>query len=109
MNGSGASLYIYILVMALTTYFIRMIPLTLIRGKIRSRLIRSFLYYVPYVTLGAMTVPAIFYATSHPVSGAAGFVTALVLAYRKKSLLFVAAAASLAVFLVELIPGIGPM
>ena len=96
----SGNIYIYMLVMALVTYLIRMIPLTFIRGRIKSRTLRSFLYYVPYVTLGAMTVPSVFFATHSLVSAAAGFLTALFLAYKNKSLL------SVAVFLVELIPGI---
>ena len=103
----SGNIYIYILVMALVTYLIRMIPMTLIRGKIKNRTLRSFLYYVPYVTLGAMTVPSVFYATQSMISAAAGFVTALVLSYKNRSLLTVAAGACAVVFLVELIPGIG--
>ena len=101
----SGNIYIYILVMALVTYLIRMIPITFIRGKIKNRTLRSFLYYVPYVTLGAMTVPAVFSATASTISAVCGFVTALILSYKKKSLLVVAAGACLAVFLVELIPG----
>ena len=100
------NIYIYILVMALTTYIIRAIPLTFIRGKIKSRCIRSFLYYVPFVTLGAMTVPAIFSSTGSIISALAGFIVALFLAYKEKSLLTVAAGACLTVFLIELIPNL---
>ena len=67
------SVYGYILIMALVTYLIRMLPLTLIRKRIRSRFLQSFLYYVPYVTLTVMTFPAILSATGSPWSGAAGF------------------------------------
>jgi len=63
------NMYIYIAVMGLTTYAIRALPLTLIRGKIKNRFIRSFLYYVPYVTLAVMTFPAIYQATLSPVAG----------------------------------------
>ena len=97
------SIYVYILVMALVTYAVRALPLALIRVKIENRTLRSFLYYIPYVALAAMTVPAIFYATQHRLSALAGFVTALVLSLKKQSLLVVAAAACAAVFLVELI------
>ena len=102
----SGNIYLYILTTALVTYLIRMVPLTLIRGKIKNRTLRSFLYYVPYVTLGAMTVPSVFYATQSRISAAAGFCTALLLAYKKKSLLTVAAGACIVVFLVELIPGV---
>lgn len=95
--------YIYILVMALVTFLIRALPLTLIRQEIKSPFIKSFLYYVPYVTLSAMTVPAIFTATGSLYSAAAGFVTALILAFFRKSLLTVAAGACVVVYIIELI------
>ncbi len=99
----GGNIYFYIAVMAGVTFLIRALPLTLIRREIRSPFIRSFLYYVPYVTLSAMTVPAIFSATKSPVSAAAGLAAALILGFRRKSLLTVAAGACIAVFLTELI------
>lgn len=99
MNGN---LYRYILVMAGVTYFIRVLPLTLIRKPIKNRFIRSFLYYVPYVTLSVMTFPSILTATSSIYSGAAGLIAALVLAFFGASLLNVAAGACGIVFLLEL-------
>ena len=93
----------YILVMAGVTYLIRMLPLTLIRRQIRSPFIRSFLYYVPYVTLSVMTFPAILSATGTPVSAAVGLVLAAGLALRGCSLFTVACAACAAVFLAEMI------
>ena len=98
MKAMENNVYIYILVMALVTFLIRALPLTLIRREIRNPFIRSFLYYVPYVTLSAMTVPAIFTATKSVYSAAAGFLTALVLAFMRKGLLTVAAGACIAVF-----------
>ena len=95
--------FAYLLVMAGITYLIRMIPLVLVKEKIKNRYILSFLYYIPYAVLSAMTVPAIFYATSSPVSASVGFAAALVLAYFGKSLLTVAACSSAAVFAAELI------
>lgn len=95
------NLYVYILVMALTTYLIRMLPLVFTRKEITSRFVKSFLYYVPYACLAAMTFPAILTSTSSVISAGVGFVTALVLAYREKSLLTVALFACGAVFLVE--------
>ena len=83
-------IYGYIFVMAGVTYLIRMLPLTLIQKKITNIYIRSFLYYIPYACLTAMTFPAILYATKSPVSGAAGLLTAVILALRKKSLITVA-------------------
>lgn len=76
--------YLYIAVMAIVTYLIRMLPLTLIKKEIKNPFIRSFLYYVPYVTLSVMTFPAIIYATASPVSGAAALAVALFFAYKRK-------------------------
>ena len=94
-------IYGYISVLASVTYLIRMLPLTLIQKKITNIYIRSFLYYIPYACLTAMTFPAILYATRSPVSGAAGFLTAVILALRKKSLITVAGFACIGVFLTE--------
>lgn len=95
------SITLYILVMAVVTYLIRMLPLVLARKEITSPFVKSFLYYVPFACLAAMTFPAILSATASIVSAAAGFVVALIAAYREKSLLTVALLACLAVFLVE--------
>lgn len=92
---------ISMLVMALMTYVIRMLPMAIFRKKIRNRRIQSFLYYVPYAVLSAMTFPAIFSSTGSQISAAAGCVTAIVLAYMKKGLLTVAVGAALVVFLVQ--------
>ena len=94
---------IYILVMAGVTYLIRMLPLTLVRGKIESPFVKSFIFYVPYAVLSAMTIPAIFYSTSSLASAIAGLVVAIVLAFIGKSLLTVALSACASVFIVELI------
>ncbi len=96
------SIYLYIFLMALVTYLIRMLPLTLIRREIKSSFIKSFLYYVPYVTLATMTFPAILTATGSIWSGAAGFLVALILAYKGRSLIQVSMLACVCVFLVEL-------
>ena len=89
------NIYIYILVMAAVTYLIRMLPLALAKNEIRSPFIKSFLYYVPYACLAAMK------ATDSIISGAAGFLVALIAAYKEKSLLTVALLACAAVFIVE--------
>ena len=94
-------IYGYIFVMAGVTYLIRMLPLTLIQKKITNIYIRSFLYYIRYACVTALRFPAILYATRSPVSGAAGFLTAVILALRKKSLITVAGFACIAVFIVE--------
>lgn len=95
------SIYLYILAMAVTTYLIRMLPLTVFRKPIRSRFLRSFLHYVPYACLTAMTFPAILTSTDTTISGAAALIVAVVLAYRNKSLLTVSLAASAAVIITE--------
>ena len=95
--------YIYIGVMALVTYLIRVLPLTLIRREIKNVTLRSFLYYVPYVTLSVMTFPAIMEATGSPWSGLAGFVAAVVLAWKGFSLPSVSVAACVLVFVIELV------
>ena len=94
----------YILVMALTTYLVRMLPFTLFRKQITSRFAKSFFYYIPYAVLAAMTVPAIFYSTGTILSAAAGMLVAVVLAYLNKPLILVALAACLAAFGVGFIP-----
>ena len=95
------NLYVYILVMALTTYLIRMLPLTLFQKEIKSRFLRSFLAYVPCACLSAMTFPAILYATNSVFSGLAGLVVAVLLAFFGKSLVTVAACSCAAVFVSE--------
>lgn len=95
------NVYIYILVMAAVTYLIRMLPLVLSKKEITSPFVKSFLFYVPYACLAAMTFPTILTATSSVISAAVGFAVALIAAYREKSLLTVALQACLAVFLVE--------
>ena len=80
----------YIAVMAGVTYLIRMLPLTVFQKKIKNRFIRSFLYYIPYAVLGAMTFPAILYSTGSVYSALAGLAVAMILAFLEKSLLTVA-------------------
>lgn len=90
-----------ILVMMAVSWLPRMLPLALVRKRIENPLFRSFLYYVPYAVLAAMTIPAIFSATASVWSATAGLAAALVLGWRGRSLLTVAIGASSAVFLVE--------
>lgn len=96
------NVWIYIFIMALVTYLIRVLPLTLIRKKIKNKTIRSFLYYVPYVTLSVMTFPAILTATNSPVAGMAALVVGIVLAWLGLGLLPVSVSACVIVFLTEL-------
>lgn len=92
--------------MAGVTYLIRMLPLVLIKREITNPFIKSFLYYVPYASLAAMTFPAILMATESVISGAAGFAAALLAAYKEKSLLTVAVCACVAVFVAERLLGL---
>ena len=91
----------YVFVMALVTYLIRMIPLTFFQKEIKSTFVKSFLFYVPYAVLGAMTFPAIFTSGGELVPSLAGTIVALVLAYRGKGLLTVAVAACVVVYLIS--------
>ena len=91
------NIYVYIFTMALTTYLIRVLPLTIFRKPIRS----SFLHYVPYACLTAMTFPAILSSTASIISGAAALIVAILLAYRGKSLIVVAVSSSAAVLIAE--------
>lgn len=102
------NIYVYIFTMALTTYLIRVLPLTIFRKPIKSVFLRSFLHYVPYACLSAMTFPAILTSTATIISGAAALMVAVVLAYRGKSLIVVAVSSSAAVLITEcLLPFLG--
>ncbi len=93
----------YLAIMAGVTYLVRMIPFVLFRKKIENTFVQSFLYYIPYAVLGAMTFPAIFYSTGNSITALAGCVTALILAWFEKSLITVALCASAAVFAADFI------
>ena len=95
------SIWLYILVSALVSYLIRVLPLTLIRKPIRNVYFRSFLYYVPYVTLAVMTFPAIVEATQSPLAGAAALIVGILAAWYGASLLRVAVVCCLTVFILE--------
>lgn len=97
------SVWIYILVMAVVTYLIRMIPFTFFNKKIKSKFIRSFLKYIPYAVLSAMTIPAIFYSTGNVATAAAGTIAAVVLAFFDLPLIVVALSASVVAFVVGLL------
>ncbi len=97
------SIAIYIAVMAAVTYLVRMIPFTVFSKKIKSQFFRSFLHYIPYAVLSAMTIPAIFYSTGDMVTAAVGTVVAVVLAYFNMPLIVVALAASAAALVTGLI------
>ena len=94
--------FLYLLILAGSTYLIRVIPFVAIKNKINSRFIRSFLAYIPYAVLTAMTIPAVFYATNWWAGAAAGLIVAVIFALKEKGLTVVAIAACVAVFVVEL-------
>ncbi len=96
------SIVIYIAIMAGVTYLVRMIPFTMMRRKIQSQFLRSFLHYIPYAVLSAMTIPAIFYSTGSMVTSIVGTIAAVVLAYLNLPLIAVALAAAGAAFLTGL-------
>lgn len=97
----SSNILLYILVMAVVTYLIRMLPLTLIRKEIKNIYIKSFLHYVPFVTLSVMTFPAILTSTSSMWSALIGFIVAVLFAYMGKSLFQVSIIACVAVFAME--------
>lgn len=94
--------YIYLACMAGVTFLIRALPLTLLRKEIKNRTLRSFLYYVPYVTLAVMTFPAILSATQSPIAAAAALIVAILFAWFGRSLFQVALISCATVFLLEL-------
>lgn len=94
--------WIYILIMALVTFIVRALPMTLIRKPINNKFIKSFLYYVPYVTLSVMTFPAIIECTNSPLAGILALVIGIIAAYKKVSLIGVAAICCIVVLIVEL-------
>ena len=97
------SIAVYVFVMAGVTYLIRMVPFTFFRKKLTSKFWLSFLHYIPYAVLSAMTIPAILYSTGSMVTAAVGTAVALVMAYFELPLIAVALGASLAAFLTGLI------
>ena len=101
MTTSIPMLLLYTFVMAAVTYLIRMLPFAAFRRPITNRFFRSFLYYVPYAVLGAMTFPAILYSTSNITSAAVGLAVSVILAWFGRGLLTVAVSACAAVYLVE--------
>ena len=96
-------MYYYILAMALTTYLIRMLPLTIFKKPIENRFVRSFLEYVPCACLAAMTFPSIIYSTNYILSGIVALAVALTTAILKRSLVVVAALSCVSVFVTEFI------
>ena len=95
--------WFYLLTMAGITYLIRMLPLVLIKKKIKNKFVLSFLYYIPYAVLSVMTIPAIFTSTTYVIAAVIGFAVAMLLSYFEKSLVVVAASSCAVVYIVELI------
>lgn len=100
---TAKTLFLYIAVMAGVTYLVRMLPLVIFRKKIKNQFIKSFLYYIPYAVLAAMTFPAIFSSTGSVWSAVAGLAVALVLAFWERGLVTVALVSCAAVFITELL------
>ncbi len=94
-----------VLIMAGVTYLIRMLPLALVRGRLRSRFLRRLLYYVPYAVLSAMTVPAIFTAAGAVIPSVIGCLAGLLFAYKERSLIEVALAASAGAWMASAVMG----
>lgn len=96
------NVYIYIAIMIGVTYAVRVLPLTLIKKPIKNKFIKSFLYYVPYITLAVMTFPAIVESTQSPIAGIAALIIGIVLAWFHVGLLPVAVACCAVVFVIEM-------
>ncbi len=101
MEHNMTYVLIAVAVMAIVTYIPRFLPLTFMRRKIENRFIKSFLYYVPYAVLAAMTLPSILYSTSGLVSAITGMIAAILLAYKNHGLVVVALGAVAVVFMTE--------
>ncbi len=102
-----SKIFLYIFTMALVTYLVRMVPFLLFRKEIKSKFLKSFLYYIPYAVLGAMTIPEIFLSTgadtTHVIASVCGFLTAVLLAWFEKSLLIVSLSACGVAYIVSLL------
>ena len=99
------NIYVYIFVMAFTTWCMRVIPSLVMKRPLKSRFAQSFLYYVPYVTLAVMTFPAIVQATDQPLAGAAALIVGILAAWFGADLIYVAVACCVTVFVLELLMG----
>ena len=95
--------FIYLLILSGSTYLIRALPFALVKKTIKNTFVRSFLHYIPYAVLGAMTFPAVIYSTGNIASGFVGLIVGGILAYKGKSLTLVAVCASLGALLCELL------
>lgn len=100
---NNQSFFIYLLIMAGSTYLIRAIPFGAIRKKIENKYVRSFLYYIPYTVLSAMTFPAALYATGNIIAASLGLLAAIIFAVRSKGLTVVAIVACVTVLIVEIV------
>lgn len=97
------NIYAYILLMAITVFLIRVLPLTILRKPIKNKFIKSFLYYVPYVTLSVMTFPAIVDATSNPIAGLISLIIGIIAAYKNLGLFKVTVLCCFTVLILEFI------
>ena len=99
--GDISGFWIYLILISVSTYLIRTVPFAMMRKKIENRFIRSFLYYIPYTVLSAMTFPAVLYATGNIYAASVGVMVAIVLAFFNKGLTLVAVSSCITVFLVD--------
>lgn len=97
------SVFVYVLIMALVTYLIRCLPFLLFKKEIKNKFIKSFLYYVPYSVLAAMTIPSVFYSTDDIISAAVGFTLSVIASLKTKSLIVVALVAVIGALLTSLL------
>jgi branched-subunit amino acid transport protein len=95
--------WIYLLILSGSTYLIRALPFALVKHNIKNGFIKSFLYYIPYAVLAAMTLPSVIYSTGNIASGVVGLIVGLIFAYKGKGLTLVAIFASLGALVTELI------
>ena len=95
--------WIYLLLLSGSTYLVRALPFALVKHNIENRFVRSFLYYIPYAVLAAMTFPSVIYSTGNIASGIVGLIVGGIFAFKGKSLTLVAVFASLGALITELI------
>ncbi len=100
---NNGNIYIHILVMAIATYLVRALPMTVIRGEIKNRFIKSFLHYVPFATIASMIIPDAFHCTASMGSAIIGIIISLYLSYKEKDLIVVCLFACIAVYFSDLI------
>lgn len=100
---NSGNIYIHIAVMAISTYLVRSLPMTIIRGEIKNTFLKSFLHYVPFATIASMIIPDAFHCTASMGSAIVGIIVALYFSYKEKDLIMVCLFACLAVYFSDLV------